>query len=160
MEFDDELTGNDSASGLGSPHDYASPDTIAQHQAWNPDLYRAHNPAGRMNDVTGQGSGFGDGTGKAFFGQRVRDFFDLFEPEEAGDDEHQDDEKAQEQPTQEYTAPQEQSQQPYPAEEPAFAKPPAPPMGTHQVWGYGPSEVFRTPGTRSTGTSYDVWGDG
>jgi hypothetical protein len=158
MDFD-ELAGNEAAPGLGSPHSYASPDTIARHQSGNPDLYRQHNPAGRMNDLTGQGSGFGDGTGKASFGQRVRDFFDRFEPEEPGDDEHQDDEDDnKEQPAQEST-PQEQPQQPYADEEPAYAKSPAPPLGTHTVHAYTRNGPIRTPGTRSTGTSYDACGD-
>jgi hypothetical protein len=41
----------------------------------------------------------------------------------------------------------------------AFARSPKPPMGTHQIHGYGPNGAIRTPGTRSTGTNYSLWGD-
>jgi hypothetical protein len=51
MEFD-ELAGNETGPGLGSPHSYVSPQTIAQHQSGGSDLTRQHNPAGRMNDLT------------------------------------------------------------------------------------------------------------
>jgi hypothetical protein len=160
MDFDDELAGNEAPPGLGGGLDrYASPDTIARHQSGNPDLYRQHNPAGRMNDLTGQGSGFGDGTGKASFGQRVRDFFDRFEPEEPGNDEHQDDEdNNKEQPAQESTL-QEQPQQPYAGQGPAYAKSPPPPLGTHTVHAYTRNGPIRTPGTTGQATSYNVWDD-
>ncbi|HUN30380.1 MAG TPA: hypothetical protein VMU95_00055 [Trebonia sp.] len=48
----------DNDTAPGSPHGYVSPATIAQHQSGNPDLYRQHNPAGRMNDLTRRDSIF------------------------------------------------------------------------------------------------------